>query len=176
MAWTRTPRSHWVDAGLGALAAGGPDAVRVEALARGLAVTKGGFYWHFADRQALLDAMLDAWQERSLDEVVALVEQEGDDARARLRRLFSLGSASELRRVDLAVRIWAREDEAVARRLHRVDAGRMDYLRSLFGRIAADAADVEARCLLARSLFVAGGFLDDGEPEVMRRVLDLLES
>ena len=52
---TRTPRSRWIEEGLLALAAGGPDAVRVEALAQALGVTKGGFYGHFADRNALLE-------------------------------------------------------------------------------------------------------------------------
>ena len=55
----RTPRDGWIEEGLRALAAGGPDAVRVEALAKALGVTKGGFYRHFADRNALLDEMLD---------------------------------------------------------------------------------------------------------------------
>jgi AcrR family transcriptional regulator len=41
---TRTPRSKWIDEGLRALAAGGPDAVRIEALAQALGVTRGGFY------------------------------------------------------------------------------------------------------------------------------------
>ena len=59
MASTRTPRSSWIDEGLRALAAGGPDAVRIESLARALGVTKGGFYWHFDDRRALLAEMLD---------------------------------------------------------------------------------------------------------------------
>ena len=54
MALTRTPRTSWIDEGLRALAAGGPEAVRIEPLARALGVTKGGFYWHFADRRALL--------------------------------------------------------------------------------------------------------------------------
>ena len=60
MAKVRTPRGAWVDAALQALAAGGPDAVRVEALAVSLGVSKGGFYWHFKDRQALLEEMLDS--------------------------------------------------------------------------------------------------------------------
>jgi len=44
---TRTPRSSWVEEGLQALARGGPEAVRIELLARALGVTRGGFYWHF---------------------------------------------------------------------------------------------------------------------------------
>ena len=179
MALTRTPASDWVAAAATALAAGGPDAVRVEVLARSLGVTKGGFYWHFADRSALLAAVLDHWETSSLDEVIALVESEGDDPRARLRRLFALASSSELRRLDLAVRIWARDDAGLARRLHTVDERRREYLRDLFGAISADPDDVGARCVIAMSLFVAGGFLDerDGElggPAVMRRLLDRL--
>jgi AcrR family transcriptional regulator len=178
---TRTPAHQWVAAGLTALAVGGPESVRVEALARVLGVTKGGFYWHFADRQALLAAMLDAWQRSSLDEVIELVEGTGADPRVRLRRLFALASSSELRRVDLAVRIWAREDPRVARRLRAVDARRRDYLRTLFGAICTSRDDVEARCVIAMSLFVAGGFVPEGRgelgpPEVMRLVLDRLVS
>src|SRR6266540_1558138 len=105
MALTRTPRSSWIDEGLRALAAGGPDGVRIEALARALGVTKGGFYWHFDGRRALLDEMLDTWERVSVDEVIERVESEGGDARARLRRLFALAlSRGELLRIDLAVR------------------------------------------------------------------------
>jgi AcrR family transcriptional regulator len=159
---TRTPRSRWIEQGLEALAAGGPEAVRVELLAQALGVTKGGFYGHFADRRALLDAMLDSWERTMIDEVIERVESEGGDARARLRRLFALASASEASRlliVDLAIRDWARRDEQVAGRLRRVDNRRMDYMRSLFAGLGADEDDVEARCLLAFSLFVGSHFI-----------------
>ncbi len=43
----RLTRSDWVLAGFRALLASGPDAIRVEALARDLRATKGSFYWHF---------------------------------------------------------------------------------------------------------------------------------
>src|SRR5436190_17169162 len=59
---TRTPPSKWIEEGLRALGAGGPDAVRVEALARTLGVTKGGFYNYFDNRPALLYGMLDTWE------------------------------------------------------------------------------------------------------------------
>src|SRR5918995_3695249 len=92
---TRTPRSNWIEEGLRALAAGGPDAVRIELLARALGVTKGGFYWHFDDRRALLDEMLDGWERVSVDEVIERVEGEGGDARAKLRRLSAIASSSQ---------------------------------------------------------------------------------
>jgi AcrR family transcriptional regulator len=153
---TRTPPGTWIDAGLRALAAGGPDAVRIEPLAKALGVTRGGFYWHFDDRRALLDAMLDTWEQTVIDDPVQRVEAEGGDARERLWRLFRLASlGDELVALELAIRDWARRDAAVAERLGRVDNRRMAYMRSLFGAFCDDEADVEVRCLLAFSLFVA---------------------
>ncbi len=162
---TRTPRRRWIEAGLRALAAGGPDAVRVEALAQALGVTKGGFYGHFADRDALLDEMLDTWERMSTDEVVERVEHKGGDIGARLRRAGALTFSSELLPIDLAIRDWSRRDQAVAERLRRVDNRRMDYLRLLFGAICPDQDEVEARSTLAFSLVIGHHFMaaDHGE-------------
>jgi len=161
MALTRIPRSNWIDEGLRALAGGGPEVVRIESLARTLGVTKGGFYWHFKDRRSLLEEMLDVWERTGVDEVIEAVEAEDGDARARLRRLFGLASASggELLKTELAIRNWARRDKGVAKRLRRVDNRRMDYMRSLFEAFCADDNDVEARCLLAFSLFIGAHFV-----------------
>ena len=60
---TRLDTAAWIAAAFDALAEGGIDAVRVEPLAKALGITKGSFYWHFADRRALLDAMLAAWMQ-----------------------------------------------------------------------------------------------------------------
>jgi len=162
-ATTRTPRPRWIDAGLRALADGGPDAVRIEALARALGVTKGGFYGHFTDRDALLAEMLATWERRTTAEVIEHVEAGGGDERTRLRRLFALAAAdAELLAVDLAVRDWARRDAAVAARLRRVDDARVAYLRTLFGAFCADATDVEVRCLTVAALWIGSHFLAAG--------------
>jgi AcrR family transcriptional regulator len=153
---TRTLRTSWIDEGLRALAAGGPDAVRIEGLARALGVTKGGFYWHFDGRTALLEEMLDAWERAVVDEVERRVESEGGDARTKLTRLFGLASSSrDLLKIEMAIREWARRDKTVAKRLRRIDNRRMEYVRSLFAGFCADEDEVEVRCLLAMSLFIA---------------------
>ncbi|HEX9889690.1 MAG TPA: TetR/AcrR family transcriptional regulator [Nitriliruptorales bacterium] len=160
MAHARTPRSRWIDEALRALAAGGPDAVRIEALARDLGVTKGGFYWHFDGRHALLDEMLDTWERNVVDQVIEHIEGAGGDARAKLARLFTLASSNkQLAKIESAIRNWARHDEAVAERLRRVDNRRMDYMRSLFAQFVADDDEIEARCLLVFTLFVGSQFL-----------------
>jgi AcrR family transcriptional regulator len=157
---TRTPRSAWIEQGLRAVAAGGPDAVRIDSLAQALGVTRGGFYWHFDDRRALLEQILDTWERRSVDEVIERVESEGGDPRAKLRRLSALAASSdEPLRIDLAVRDWARREQPVADRLRRVDNQRMDYMRSLFGAFCADEDDVEARCMVFYSLWIGSHFI-----------------
>lgn len=183
MALTRTPRSSWIEEGLRALGGGGPEAVRIEPLARALGVSKGGFYWHFSDRQSLLEEMLDAWERTMVDEVIEAVEAEDDDARSRLRRLFALAAASsgELLKIELAIRNWARREEAVAERLRQVDNRRMDYMRYLFGAIYEDDDDVEARCLLAFSLFIGSHFVsadhrERSRAEVVELALERLTS
>ncbi|ANN17687.1 TetR family transcriptional regulator [Amycolatopsis orientalis] len=155
---TRTPPQAWIDAGLRALAAGGPGAVRVEALAKTLGVTKGGFYGYFADRGALIEEMLATWERTSTGELIASVEREGGDAKAKIRRAGILITERVLA-VDLAIRDWSRRDPDVAERLRRVDNQRMDYLRSLMREIFTDEDEVEARCLLAFSLLVGKHFM-----------------
>ena len=177
---TRTPRDAWVEAGLRALADGGPDAVRIEALAKSLGVTKGGFYGFFADRDALLAAMLDTWERESTDEVLTQVEREGGDPKTRIARAGVLTfSGDRLLPIDLAVRDWARRDEAVAERLRRVDNRRMGLLREMIGTFCADPDEVEARSLLAFCVAIGGHFLaaDHGDrtrTQVLTRAADLL--
>jgi AcrR family transcriptional regulator len=180
---TRTPPARWVEEGLRALAVGGPDAVRIEPLAQALGVTKGGFYGYFSDRGALLEAMLDMWEGRVIDDVIERVEGEGGDARARLRRLFALTSsaAGELLKIELAIRDWARRDRDVAKRLKRVDNRRMEFMRPLFADFCRDGAAVEARCLLVFSLFIGSPFIaadHDGlsRADVVEQALEELAS
>jgi len=149
-------------------------------LAKNLGVTKGGFYGSFTDREALLAAMLDTWERESTDEVLDRVEREGGDPRTRIERAGMLTfSSNRLLPIDLAVRDWARRDEAVAERLRRVDNRRMALLREMIGTFCADADEVEARSLLAFCVAIGEHFLaaDHGDrtrAQVLARAADLL--
>jgi AcrR family transcriptional regulator len=177
---TRTPRDRWIEEGLRALAAGGPDAVRVEALSKRLGVTKGGFYGFFADRDALLTAMLDTWERESTDEVIDRIEREGGDPKIKIRRAGLLTFSSDrLLPIDLAVRDWARRDEAVAERLRRVDNRRMALLRETIGTFCSDVDEIEARSVLAFCLAIGAHFLaadhdDRNRVQILARAADLI--
>ncbi|MEV0288780.1 MULTISPECIES: TetR/AcrR family transcriptional regulator [unclassified Kribbella] len=179
-ATTRTPRERWIEEGLRVLGNGGPDAVRIETLAKNLGVTKGGFYGFFADRNALLEEMLDTWERESIDEVIDRVHQEGGDPKTKIQRAGVLTFSDErLRPIDLAVRDWARRDPAVAARLTRVDNRRMDLLREMIGTFCTDPDEVEARSLMAFCVAIGEHFLaaEHGprtRAEVIARAADLL--
>ncbi|MBB5915480.1 AcrR family transcriptional regulator [Nocardia transvalensis] len=177
---TRTPRESWVEAGLAALAESGPDAVRIEVLAKRLGVTKGGFYGSFPDRAALLDAMLDTWERESTDDVLDRIDREGGDPRTRVYRAGMLTFSNDrLLPIDLAVRQWARHDEAVAERLRRVDDRRMNLLREAIATFCDDPDEIEARSLLAFCTAIGEHFLvaDHGDrtrAEVLARAADII--
>lgn len=165
MARARTPRASWIDTGLQALATGGPEAVRIEVLAKDLGVTKGGFYGFFADRNDLLHAMLDTWEQRAAADVLAQLEYEAGDPISRALRARDLTFASDLFPIELAIREWSRRDPDVAQRLHRVDRQRIDLLREAIGTVCTDPIDVEARSSLAFYAAIGAHFatVDHGE-------------
>ena len=80
--------------------------MRVEALAVCLGVSKGGFYWHFKDRQALLEEVLDTWEKAGTEDVIARLDSQPADPRAKLRRLFELAPSADFS-VELALRDWS---------------------------------------------------------------------
>ncbi|MFJ5834680.1 TetR/AcrR family transcriptional regulator [Streptomyces sp. NPDC093089] len=184
MASATTPRTAWIHSGLRALAAGGPDAVRIEALARSLGVTKGGFYGYFADRDALLEEMLDTWERAVADDIINSVDAGGGDGRDRLRNLFRIAGSRKGVTTDvsteLAIRDWSRRDPAVAHRLRRVDSRQMNYLRELFREFCHDEDEVEVRCAIVASVRIASHLVafghgvrthGDVEHMVLERVL-----
>jgi AcrR family transcriptional regulator len=140
----------WLDAAWEAMAALGAEGVRAEPLAAKLGVTKGSFYWHFADRAALLAALLDDWEARATSAVIAVIDATGPDARFRLYALVHLTTATpEAPLVEQAVRAWGARDPSTRKRLARVDAKREAYVAALLesAGVAPERAAMRARAL-----------------------------
>jgi AcrR family transcriptional regulator len=127
-AWLALQRRDWIEAAFARLGASSVDAVRVEALARDLATTKGSFYWHFKDRSDLLAAVLEEW-EAETDSIAITVQQESTPS-GRLERFLALvtSPARDPGRAatETAVFAWAQRDAKVARRVAAVEAKRID--------------------------------------------------
>lgn len=124
--------TDWIAAATARLGEGGVDAVRVEPLAQGLGVSKGSFYWHFDNRDALLRAVLAAWEERRTESVITLVEGDATDPRERVGRLLATVFGHPANDgVELGLRAWARHDPTAREVVTRVDARRVGYVTAL---------------------------------------------
>lgn len=146
---SRLDSESWIKAALDLLAREGIDAVRVELLARKLGVTKGSFYWHFKDRDALHAAMLEHWRQRVTVDVIARLETTSDPI-ARYRQSMRLNvTGVPGAEVELAVRLWARRDEHARAVLAEVDGLRLAYLTKLLRACGVAPEAAKARAILA---------------------------
>lgn len=152
----------WIAAALDALAADGIDAVRVEPLAKVLRVTKGSFYWHFADRRALIDAMLSQWTSGRIAAIREQASPDGDPALAlrRLADLYMRRSNARGLAIELAIRALARNDEPAGRAVQAVDAERLRLVAALFERLGWPPREAAARAVMVYSFLFGQSLLD----------------
>jgi AcrR family transcriptional regulator len=139
----------WVEAAFAELARAGVEGVRVEVLAKNLGVTKGGFYRRFADRAALLGAMLERWCEGRAEAIAEQTNLDGQSPRERLKAVIQLYSERmnpAAMAIELAIRQWARADETAASAVASVDAARLKHVADLYRAtgLGADEADAQA--------------------------------
>ena len=141
---SRLTRDDWLDAAFRAVVDGGFDKVRVLLLADTLGVTRGSFYWHFADHAELVSALLTRWREHEQATNKALALPSSDDPRRDLELLLEsalahAGADLENMRFELALRGLGRRDPAVADMLAEVDGQRMALFYEKFLRYTGDA-------------------------------------
>jgi AcrR family transcriptional regulator len=140
----------WVDLGLKTLAKSGFTALKAEPLARAMGVSRGSFYWHFADIGAFHAAILTRWREVATEQIIAAVEaaknnNKGEDPLAVLLEL-TFGSKLVL---EKAVRSWAANDPRARAAVIAVDRRRLDYIENLLKQagLAEDVARARAQIL-----------------------------
>jgi AcrR family transcriptional regulator len=146
----RLDAGAWIEAAFEALARDGVEAVRIEPLAAVLGVTKGSFYWHFADRDALIGALFERWAEGRVAAIRAETA-DGTDASATLYRLIDLYARGPNARglaIELAIRGLARGDARAAAAVNAVDAERLARVAGLFNALGSKPAEAEARAFL----------------------------
>lgn len=158
----RKTRGDWIEAALKVLGAQGVEAVRVEPLAAAMGVTKGSFYWHFVDRDALLAEMLEVWREAA----GAGFDSPEPDAGRRLQQWLEWPLRHDASR-EIAMRDWARRDARPAAALVAIDAQRVAALEALFLELgfAPDEAAARAK-FVYRSLIGAFGIGAGGAEEL----------
>ena len=164
----------WTEAALEALACGGLAAVAVEPLAKSLGATKGSFYWHFTDRNALLRATLELWERRDTDQVLAGIDETQDGA-TRLHNLVELALLSVQRdaeagvgSIELALQASA-SHPLVASTLQRVTSRRIAALSDLYATLGLSRAGARDHALLAYTAYLGHVQLAHATPGLLPR-------
>jgi len=159
---------RWIKAGLAGIAKHGVEGVRVETLAKDLGVTKGGFYWHFRDRRALLAAMLDSWSRGRIVAFELQAERAGGTAQERLYGLVGLYTGSPNPRglaIELAMRQWARHDNEAAAAVARVDAARLRVVGQLYEQLGLDPDAAAGQAFMLYSFVFGQSLVFSGKPK-----------
>ena len=143
----------WAEAALDAIGRRGVEGVAVEPLARELGVTKGSFYWHFPNREALLVAALKRWEARETDEVLERVQQEVDP-RARIKRLITeVNTSKRASRVYMALSS-ANKPAFVRDYVERVSKRRLDFIIDSYAALGLSADNARRWALMTFSVFL----------------------
>lgn len=173
-AFRRLSRADWVDGAIAFLAENNVDALRVDSLANQLGVTKGSFYWHFDSRETLLDAVLDTWRQRMINDIEAWISNSVGTPVGRLKRLLRIAISGRVDvpggPLELTLRDWARRDPRVDAIVRRVDGERLEIVRKLYLEAGVNEEEAAAQAMLHMT-FVAGGrsMLFSSEPEALEQ-------
>jgi AcrR family transcriptional regulator len=163
----RLTRDDWITAALAAIADGGLAGVSVEPLAVRLGATKGSFYWHFENRDALLEAAVSRWEKETTTDVVAEITLARDAPASQFRRLVAgVIERAEQDRVGPAL-LASAAHPAVAPALERVTATRLDLITMVLRRLGFAQAQARRRALLAYSAYLGHGQLAHSTPGVL---------
>lgn len=167
----RLSREDWLSKARNALIAGGIDAVKIGRLAAELNVTRGGFYWHFRNREDLLEALLDSWERATTALFESVLEghhPSGMDEFLALCNLW-IGEEAYSPAYDSAVRDWARISERASCAVHRVDARRIGLIQRIFLDLGYEEREAFIRARVTYFHQVGYYALDLGETREERR-------
>ena len=146
---THATKEAWLAAAYETLTQNGVDAVKIMPLAERLGMTRTGFYWHFKDRNALLEAMILAWEEKNTGNLVAQTNAYAETITEAMFNLFDCWLDETLfdARLDLAIRNWARNDADLQVRLEKADAARAKAIAAMFERFGYSETQAEVRAM-----------------------------
>jgi len=162
----------WLDAGLKALARNGFTALKADPLAKAMGVSRGSFYWHFADVGAFHAALLKHWHEVAAEQIIADLEAASPGHQALellLRRVF--GEQMKRLKLEGAMRTWASIDPAVRAAVHAIDRRRLDYIESLMGQTGVPADLASARAQILYWAFLGFALSEQALSKELRRVI-----
>ena len=159
----------WLDQGLKTLAQSGFTALKAEPLAKAMGVSRGSFYWHFADIGAFHAAILKHWRDIAAEQIIANVEaasKHEDPLALLLRRVFG-----EKLTLERAVRTWASVDATARAAVQAIDQRRLGYVESLLKHSGLPAETARARAQILYWAFLGFALSDRPLPKARQQAM-----
>lgn len=142
------------------MASKGVAGLKVEVLARELGVSKGSFYWHFKNRQELLEGILQRW-ENETNWVIA-ESQKAATPKESLVKLFTLTEEMcSQPDPEAAIFLWANHNPMIQERVRIVENKRVEWVTKLLQNYGF--SPLEARHKAEVGYFALMGFWERSE-------------
>lgn len=122
--------------------------ISVGGLARNLGISKSGFYWHFKDRDDLLDQLLEHWNHEVTEIITQNAELQSLPPVARFQRAAEIILDYDLVRFEIGIRQWAMNDKRAARVVRSVNQRRLNFARQALGEIGFSGDELDMRAML----------------------------
>jgi AcrR family transcriptional regulator len=162
----RLSAETWAQEALTVIGEHGLAGVAVEPIAKRLGATKGSFYWHFPNRQALVEAALEIWEHERTDEVIAGIDSAAEPAE-RLRSLLVLVVGySRNAQIEVAL-LASAHDPSVASAIERVTRRRIDYVASLYRELGVEAGRAQRHATVAVTVYLGHTHLAHISPKLL---------
>lgn len=144
---TKVTRDDWLAVAMDVLVSQGIEQVKVLTLGERLGVSRSSFYWYFKNRQHLLDALLNVWENQNTGAIVAHTRLPADTITGAVCNLFRCFVDIDVfnHQLDFAVREWSRRSGPVRHVVDRSDAARVEAIRVMYERHGYDAVDASSR-------------------------------
>jgi AcrR family transcriptional regulator len=143
----RLSSQDWIKAATDALIKDGVASIAVESLAEKLGTTKGSFYHHFKNRDALIVAALEEWEREQTETVIEQL-QLIRDPRQRLRAVIEAAITDRDGGIRDAAFLSAAHHLLVRPIVARVTARRLGYMADSFAELGMPRSEAQRRALL----------------------------
>ncbi|QQD17918.1 TetR/AcrR family transcriptional regulator [Spongiibacter nanhainus] len=135
---------------------GSYEQVTIDNLCRRLKVSKGSFYWHFKNRAAMIDSVVEAWSGRLHQNIYGDIEKDAKgNASASIRQIVTVWQTSNIAAIDRVMRNWACKDERVSEAVAKADLLILGYLKDKFIALGIDPIEAHRRARLLIAIGIA---------------------
>jgi AcrR family transcriptional regulator len=137
-----------------------------------MGVSRGSFYWHFADIAAFHAAILEHWRDVAVERIIADLEALSPDQDA-LPALLSRAFGGKPPSLESAMRSWAAHDAIARSVVQAVDQRRMGYIEKVLRDSGLPLEVARARTQILYWAFL--GFALSDKPPSRARQAAILE-